>query len=399
MQPERSMFKVGALVIVAMAVMMLGVVLIGDQNNLFRKMNEYTVRLKSVQGLQAGNPVQLNGVSVGRVTGIDLPKDPGELMLVVSIDIDRRYAERVRKDSKARIQTLGLLGDKFIALTSGTEEAAVIPDGGEIPVAPATNVDKLIESGEDVMANVLGISANLDKLLMRLENGQSLVGQLLAPVENTEGEPTITESVHGLFATLDHVAKGLESGKSPISRLLFDETMGRKLATSVERLEAMTAGFETGNGLAPTLLHDETLVVSLRSTLSELEQTASRLNTMARDIEQAEGLLPRLLDDDAYADELLGKLDSVIDDLHQITGEVASGEGTAGMLLRDPEVYEAINDVVVGVNESRMLRWLIRNRQKAGIKKRYNDATENESVPFEPPEIDNPENDTPRENL
>lgn len=33
-----------------------------------------------------------------------------------------------------------------------------------------------------------------------------------------------------------------------------------------------------------------------------------------------------------------------------------------------------MNDVVVGINESRMLRWLIRNRQKAGIKKRYNDA-------------------------
>ncbi len=29
---------------------------------------------------------------------------------------------------------------------------------------------------------------------------------------------------------------------------------------------------------------------------------------------------------------------------------------------------------MVGVNESALLRWLIKDRQKAGIKKEYNDA-------------------------
>ena len=41
------------------------------------------------------------------------------------------------------------------------------------------------------------------------------------------------------------------------------------------------------------------------------------------------------------------------------------------MLIDDPSVYEAINDVIVGVDESRLLRWLVRNRQKTGIKNRY----------------------------
>ncbi len=41
------------------------------------------------------------------------------------------------------------------------------------------------------------------------------------------------------------------------------------------------------------------------------------------------------------------------------------------MLISDPEIYEAMNDIIVGVDESSMLRWLVRNRQKKGIKKRY----------------------------
>jgi hypothetical protein len=47
------------------------------------------------------------------------------------------------------------------------------------------------------------------------------------------------------------------------------------------------------------------------------------------------------------------------------------GEGTAGKLINDPSVYEAVQDVIIGVEESRLLRWLIRNRQKKGIETRY----------------------------
>ena len=43
------------------------------------------------------------------------------------------------------------------------------------------------------------------------------------------------------------------------------------------------------------------------------------------------------------------------------------------MLIDDPSVYEAINDVIVGIDESKLLRWLVRNRQKTGIKKRYSE--------------------------
>jgi len=37
-------------------------------------------------------------------------------------------------------------------------------------------------------------------------------------------------------------------------------------------------------------------------------------------------------------------------------------------------VYEAMNDILVGVNETKFLRWLVRDRQKSGIEKRYNET-------------------------
>jgi hypothetical protein len=51
--------------------------------------------------------------------------------------------------------------------------------------------------------------------------------------------------------------------------------------------------------------------------------------------------------------------------------KVNRGEGTAGKLISDPSVYESVNDILIGINESKLLRWLIRNRQQSGIQKRY----------------------------
>ncbi|HEY6147528.1 MAG TPA: hypothetical protein VIZ69_07505, partial [Thermoanaerobaculia bacterium] len=51
--------------------------------------------------------------------------------------------------------------------------------------------------------------------------------------------------------------------------------------------------------------------------------------------------------------------------------------GTAGKLINDPAIFDAAHDLVVGVNESKLLRWLVRDRQKSGIRKRYSQAQAN----------------------
>ena len=60
------------------------------------------------------------------------------------------------------------------------------------------------------------------------------------------------------------------------------------------------------------------------------------------------------------------------------------GEGTAGKLINDPSVYESVNDILIGINESKLLRWLIRNRQQSGIQKRY-DTESSKPAPAAPP--------------
>lgn len=101
--------RVGVTVLVAAVALALGVFLIGQENNLFSRKNHYFVDLQTVSGIRPGNPVELDGVAVGAVDNVILPRNPRRKFIRVWMKIDRRYGQRVRADSQVKIRTLGLL--------------------------------------------------------------------------------------------------------------------------------------------------------------------------------------------------------------------------------------------------------------------------------------------------
>ena len=371
---ERATWRVGMLVIVALVVLVVGILVIGNQNNLFRRMNRYVVQFQDVKGLQDGSPVQLNGVAVGRVEQIALSPDPAIHSIAVRIAVDKRFANLVRADTQVRIKTLGLLGDKFVEITAGTQNAAPVENGGELTAARQADVDSLISSGGDVVDNVVRISAVLTKILDRVEKGEGLLGQLLGPVPEADKDLSLLTSLRQAAGALDRITVALEDGKSPVARLLLDEKMGNQLSGSVDRLDRWMVEAEKGEGLVPSLVFDPALKERADRTLANLELASARLATLTENLEGSEGLLPKLVNDKEFARDVSGELKTLVERLNKVAGALERGDGTAGKLINDPQLHDAVNDILIGVNESKLLRWLIRNRQKAGIRKRYHDA-------------------------
>jgi hypothetical protein len=90
------------------------------------------------------------------------------------------------------------------------------------------------------------------------------------------------------------------------------------------------------------------------------------------------------MNDKEYGDKTLVEFNGLLHQLNDAVAKVNRGEGTAGKLISDPSVYESVNDILIGINESKLLRWLIRNRQQSGIQKRYD--TESGKAPVPPPQ-------------
>src|SRR5438552_1310846 len=83
---------------------------------------------KVVGGLNEGATVRLAGVQLGRVKRVNLPPEPGGKVRV-DLSIATRFSNRVRKNSVARVETQGLLGDRIVDLSVGTTEAPPTKDG------------------------------------------------------------------------------------------------------------------------------------------------------------------------------------------------------------------------------------------------------------------------------
>lgn len=370
--------RVGLLVLIAIIVAVAGVLLIGGQNQLFTSKNEYFILFNNVGGLNPGNPVQLNGVDVGRVKRVVLPTDPEVEDIRVDITVESRYAARVRENSQATIKTLGLLGDKYIELTSGSPQAPPIPDGGQISTAPTTSIDELLSSGENMMDNVIAISFSLRNILAGMERGEGILGRLIA---DTPEADSLIQSVRGTVEAMERIADKVESGDGPLPRLLNDRDLALRVDRSLSRLENVLAKVDEGEGALPKLLNDPETADQVDQTLAELQDAAAGLSAFVEEVETSEGLLQRLLTDEEYGREVSDRLRNVIEQVDQVSSQITEGDGTLARLIEDPEIYRSVNDILVGINESRILRWLIRNRQKKGIETRYEDAVEAGEVP------------------
>ena len=383
---EKSM-RVGLLVSVSLFILMLFLFFIGSEQKIFARKNEYEVRLENVTGLAEGNPVKMSGVTIGVIRDIRLPIDPKQKQVEILLMIDRKFSERVRGDSRVRLKKLGLLtGDSFLDITPGTPRFPALEPGSMIPAQRQADVEALISSGEDLVDNFVQISYSLKNILSRIDRGEGLLGELTtAPETKQRLTDTVLTTLNKTNAALTHI----ESGKGTLGRLLYDDKYGQELTVSLssaaKSLEAITGnvqrGFESNEGLVPALVNDPAAKARVYEVVENLRQTSANLAAFTAAAQKGEGLVPRLLNDKEYGDQALAEFTLLVRQLNTVVAKINSGEGTAGKIISDPSLDESVNDILIGINESKLLRWLIRNRQQAGIERR---VEEREKVPGTP---------------
>src|SRR5438067_9218805 len=223
--------RVGLLVSVALAVLMVFVFFIGSESKIFARKNEYQVRFDSVAGLAQGNPVKISGVTVGVVRDIELPRDPKQKDVFIQLMVDRKYAERIRHDSRARLKKLGLLaGDSYIDITPGSPRFAALEPGSIIPAQRQTNVDQLISSGEDLVDNFVQISYSMKNILSRVDRGEGLLGELTSSPETKQ---RITDTALTTLNKANAVLSHIESGKGILGKVIYDDAYAEQLTGSL----------------------------------------------------------------------------------------------------------------------------------------------------------------------
>jgi phospholipid/cholesterol/gamma-HCH transport system substrate-binding protein len=118
-------------------------------------MNSYKVsaRFDNVGGLKVKAAVTMAGVRIGRVSAIAF--DNKKYQALVTMDVDGRY-QNIPKDSSASILTSGLLGDQYIGIEPGGDDASLKSGDSFLRTQSALVLEKLIGQ---VIFNKAGESA------------------------------------------------------------------------------------------------------------------------------------------------------------------------------------------------------------------------------------------------
>jgi phospholipid/cholesterol/gamma-HCH transport system substrate-binding protein len=177
--------RLGAFIVVTMAILVTGVFIIGSKQYLFTSTYRLKAQFDNVVGLDAGADVRVGGVHSGTVSSIELPHKPGEKVTVV-MDLGKSTHEIIKRDSVATIETEGLLGNQYLAISFGSAGTADVRNGDTIASEPPLEMSDLLQKAsglldgsQQAIQNATKATANLSSISAKIDQGQGTVGALV----------------------------------------------------------------------------------------------------------------------------------------------------------------------------------------------------------------------------
>ena len=260
---------------------------------------------QSVQGLVQGAPVRLAGKDVGSVEAVDFaPLGSSKPPIRVDLSVDAAVQDRIRSDSQATIGTIGLLGDRYVEISLGTPEGQVLGDGAELRTATPLDIADVMAKGTQALDDVAELAANLNQVVQ--DFGKQV------------GAARIADAARA-FAD---VAIQIREGKGLLHSLIYEPSQGRGLES--------------------------------------LDRSLAMLENALRNVSQGDGVLHSLIYEPAPKGDLVAQTLQAAEHLNSVLGKIDRGEGTLGLLVADPTLYDDLKQLVGGAQRSLLVRSLVR---------------------------------------
>ena len=245
----------------------------------------------TVAGLDAKSPVRTAGVRVGIVERIALAGDQA----LVTLALDPGVV--LHEGASAEVTSLGMLGDKYVELYLGRLDGPLLAPGSVLPGTSPLAFDQVLKTADDIGGDIKAVTASLRR---------SLGGD--------EGQRRLEE-------ILDNI------------RSLTADTRAL-VAANRDQVDATIANFRA---------FSETLKVELPRLAEKLNSLADRVDGV---VAENRGNFSASLEN---IKDLSGRLRTSADNLNEITGKIARGEGSIGKLVNDEETVDNLNATLKSV--------------------------------------------------
>jgi phospholipid/cholesterol/gamma-HCH transport system substrate-binding protein len=163
--------KVGVFILIGIAILFIIVFSIGDIN-LSKTGYKIKVLFQFASGIGPSAPVRLAGVGIGQVQGIQIIHDKSDNKTKAELTVWINDGIKIEEDAVVTINTLGLLGEKYLEILPGTPGKPTISSDGIIVGKDPIPMEKITE-------NLATLSDSVKVIVDRLKNGEGTIGKLL----------------------------------------------------------------------------------------------------------------------------------------------------------------------------------------------------------------------------
>jgi phospholipid/cholesterol/gamma-HCH transport system substrate-binding protein len=265
--------RLGLFIAVGIAFFVIAIFIIGKQQNLFNPVFKITTNFYNISGLQVGNNIRFSGINVGIVDNIKIINDS---TVQVDMLIRKNVQQFIKADSYASIGSEGIIGDKIIIITQGSNSSLVAENDQHILSKEPIETDDIMLSLKASAESAEIITAQLAEVMMNINNGHGMLGRLIQ-------DPTIAENVNLTIENFRKSSEGLDetievTKKNVFAFMVSLQKTAAKTEVASNQLGEIMVKINNGEGAIGMLIQDTTIFKNIDETIMNLKESSKGLN-------------------------------------------------------------------------------------------------------------------------
>ena len=287
--------KIGGMIVLGLVIVFAAFFIIGGKDGLFSKRYELYARFDNVGGLTVGAPVRLGGMKVGTVDNINFSEIADEKAIIVKMSITSKNFTRLREDSKAKLGSMGLLGDKTVEISIGSMD--------QKPISPGQFI--VSESGHTI-EDIEATAQNTREISQKVNYGEGSLAKII-------NDPRLYTNLDSLLIIWADISKKINEGQGNLAALMNDPALYNNLTEFFSQSSVFIEKINLGEGSLGKLTKDANLYTHADSMLVSLNNTLEMINS-------GNGTIGQLVDNNELYMKLcstLNSLDSLLVDIKQ----------------------------------------------------------------------------------
>ncbi len=295
---KKRTLKLGLLVAVGLVLFSLGIYYLGSQQNLFSSTITIKSYFNNVSGLIEGNKVRYSGITVGYVSHIEIIEDT---TVLVEMAVDKSISRFIGTDSKAEIESDGLMGSKIVSIFPGSSDAKRVDDEDFIESQPSLEFYDVLEEAQKIMKDGQLTMRNLLTISNKINEGDGDLARLLNENTFTTKLNQAGDEALAVVRNTNEIVNRINAGEGDLGRLVNDTVITGELGSIMENMEEITTKsnaaadeflqFSTqlneGDGLITRLVYDTRMADKIDTTLANANRGIEKAASAAETVEKS----------------------------------------------------------------------------------------------------------------